>query len=50
MYINIRVQYVTSIVTTQNGLYNLKQYDNYTIKYLMMVHITLLYTINICAE
>ena len=48
MYINLLV---SSVDCTQNGLYHLKQYDNYTIKILNdLVHITLLYTINICAE
>ena len=38
MYINIRVQW------TQNGLYNVKQYDHYKIKRLNdLVHITLMY-------
>ena len=34
---------------TQNGLYNLKEYDSYKIKILNdLVHITLLHAINIC--
>ena len=42
----------TSLVDcTQNGLYNLKQYDYYKIKNMNdLVHITLLYIINIFAE
>ena len=45
MYINMRVQ------CTQIGLYNLNQYDRYKINILNdLVHITLLYTLNICAE
>ena len=39
----------SSVDCTQNGLYNLKQYDHYKILN-ELVHITLFHTINICAE
>ena len=39
----------SSVDCTQYGLYNLKQYDHNQILN-DLVHITLLHTINICAE
>ena len=48
---NVKYKHTSSVDYTQNGLYNLKQYDHYKIKILNdLVHITLLYTLNICAE
>ena len=42
---------MSSVDCVQNRMSNLKQYDHYKIKILNdLVHITLLYTINICAE
>ena len=41
--------HTSSVDCTQYGLYNLKQYDHYTILN-DLIYITLLYTINICAE
>ena len=49
MYINIRVQWI--IVHKMGCTIKTLQYDPYKIKILNeLLHITLLYTINICAE
>ena len=40
---------MSSVDYTQHGQYNLKQYDHYKILN-ELIHITLLHTINICAE